>query len=171
MSGNSFGTMFRVTTFGESHGPAVGVVIDGCPPRLPITVEEIQRELDRRRPGQSAITTQRRESDTVEILSGVHDGVTLGTPIALLVRNSDQRSGDYDEMRTKFRPSHADYTYQAKFGVRAWEGGGRASARETIGRVAAGVLARKALAAAGRSRSSPGCSGCRTWRSTSTPPR
>jgi len=149
MSGNSFGTMFRVTTFGESHGPAVGVVIDGCPPRLPITVEEIQRELDRRRPGQSAITTQRRESDTVEILSGVHDGVTLGTPISLLVRNSDQRSGDYDEMRTKFRPSHADYTYQAKFGLRAWEGGGRASARETIGRVAAGVLARKALAAAG----------------------
>jgi chorismate synthase len=149
MSGNSFGTMFRVTTFGESHGPAVGVVIDGCPPRLPITVEEIQRELDRRRPGQSAITTQRRESDTVEILSGVHDGLTLGTPISLLVRNSDQRSGDYDEMRTKFRPSHADYTYQAKFGVRAWEGGGRASARETIGRVAAGVLARKALAAAG----------------------
>jgi chorismate synthase len=149
MSGNSFGTMFRVTTFGESHGPAVGVVIDGCPPRLPITVEEIQRELDRRRPGQSAITTQRRESDTVEILSGVRDGVTLGTPVSLLVRNSDQRSGDYDEMRTKFRPSHADYTYQAKFGVRAWEGGGRASARETIGRVAAGVLARKALAAAG----------------------
>jgi chorismate synthase len=125
------------------------VVIDGCPPRLPITVEEIQRELDRRRPGQSAITTQRRESDTVEILSGVRDGVTLGTPVSLLVRNSDQRSGDYDEMRTKFRPSHADYTYQAKFGVRAWEGGGRASARETIGRVAAGVLARKALAAAG----------------------
>ena len=123
MSGNSFGTMFRVTTFGESHGPAVGVVIDGCPPRLPITVEEIQRELDRRRPGQSAITTQRREADTVEILSGVRDGITLGTPISLLVRNSDQRSGDYDEMRTKFRPSHADYTYQAKFGVRAWEGG------------------------------------------------
>ena len=149
MSGNSFGTLFRVTTFGESHGPAVGVVIDGCPPRLPITVEEIQQELERRRPGQSAITTQRREPDSVEILSGVRDGVTLGTPISLLVRNSDQRSGDYDEMRTKFRPSHADYTYQAKYGVRAWEGGGRASARETIGRVAAGVLARKALAAAG----------------------
>lgn len=149
MSGNSFGTMFRVTTFGESHGPGVGVVIDGCPPRLPIAVEEIQHELDRRRPGQSAITTQRREADAVEILSGVHDGLTLGTPIALLVRNQDQRSGDYDEMRTKFRPSHADYTYQAKYGLRAWEGGGRASARETIGRVAAGVLARKALAAAG----------------------
>jgi chorismate synthase len=125
------------------------VVVDGCPPRLPITVEEIQQELERRRPGQSAITTQRRESDSVEILSGVRDGVTLGTPISLLVRNSDQRSGDYDEMRTKFRPSHADYTYQAKYGVRAWEGGGRASARETIGRVAAGVLARKALAVAG----------------------
>jgi chorismate synthase len=149
MSGNSFGSMFRVTTFGESHGPGVGVVIDGCPPRLAITVEEIQRELDRRRPGQSAITTQRREADAVEILSGVHDGVTTGTPIALLVRNQDQRSGDYEEMRTKFRPSHADYTYQAKYGVRSWEGGGRASARETIGRVAAGVLARKALAAAG----------------------
>ncbi|HEY4393848.1 MAG TPA: chorismate synthase [Polyangia bacterium] len=149
MSGNSFGSMFRVTTFGESHGPAVGVVIDGCPPRLSITVDEIQRELDRRRPGQSAITTQRREADAVEILSGVHDGVTTGTPIALLVRNQDQRSGDYEEMRTKFRPSHADYTYQAKYGVRSWEGGGRASARETIGRVAAGVLARKVLAAAG----------------------
>jgi chorismate synthase len=149
MSANSFGSMFRVTTFGESHGPGVGVVIDGCPPRLAITVEEIQRELDRRRPGQSAITTQRREADAVEILSGVHDGLTTGTPIALLVRNQDQRSGDYEEMRTKFRPSHADYTYQAKYGVRSWEGGGRASARETIGRVAAGVLARKALAAAG----------------------
>jgi chorismate synthase len=170
MSGNSFGTMFRVTTFGESHGPAVGVVVDGCPPRLPITVEEIQQELERRRPGQSAITTQRRESDSVEILSGVRDGVTLGTPISLLVRNSDQRSGDYDEMRTKFRPSHADYTYQAKYGVRAWEGGGRASARETIGRVAAGVLARKALLPA-PSTSSPGCSACRTWRSRSTPAR
>jgi chorismate synthase len=149
MSGNTFGTMFRVTTFGESHGPAVGVTVDGCPPRLPITVEEIQRELDRRRPGQSHITTQRREADAVEILSGVRDGLTLGTPIALLVRNADNRSGDYEEMRTKFRPSHADYTYQAKYGIRAWEGGGRASARETIGRVAAGVLARKALAAAG----------------------
>ena len=149
MSGNTFGTMFRVTTFGESHGPAVGVTVDGCPPRLPITVEEIQRELDRRRPGQSHITTQRREADAVEILSGVREGLTLGTPIALLVRNADNRSGDYEEMRTKFRPSHADYTYQAKYGIRAWEGGGRASARETIGRVAAGVLARKALAAAG----------------------
>jgi chorismate synthase len=146
MAGNTFGSLFRVTTFGESHGPAVGVIVDGCPPRLPITREEIQRELDRRRPGQSAITTQRQEHDVVEILSGVHDGVTLGTPIALMVRNEDQRGGDYEEMRTKFRPSHADFTYQKKFGVRAWEGGGRSSARETVGRVAAGVVARKVLA-------------------------
>ena len=144
---SSFGTLFRISTFGESHGPAVGVVVDGCPPRLPLVVEEIQAELDRRRPGQSAITTQRRESDLVEILSGVHEGQTLGTPIALLVRNQDQRGGDYDEMRTKFRPSHADYTYQAKYGVRAWQGGGRASARETVGRVAAGAVARQVLRA------------------------
>jgi len=143
--GSSFGTLFRISTFGESHGAAVGVIVDGCPPRLPIAVEEIQAELDRRRPGQSAITTQRREADAVEILSGVHDGLTLGTPIAMVVRNQDQRGGDYEEMRTKYRPSHADYTYQAKFGVRAWEGGGRASARETIGRVAAGAIARKVL--------------------------
>jgi chorismate synthase len=142
---SSFGTLFRISTFGESHGPAVGVVVDGCPPRLPLTAEEIQVELDRRRPGQSRITTQRREADQVEILSGVQDGLTLGTPIALLVRNSDQRGGDYEEMRTKYRPSHADYTYQAKYGVRAWEGGGRASARETVGRVAAGAIARKLL--------------------------
>jgi chorismate synthase len=142
---SSFGRLFRITTFGESHGPAVGVVIDGCPPRLAITAEEIQVELDRRRPGQSRITTQRREADQVEILSGVNEGLTLGTPIALLVRNTDQRGGDYEEMRTKYRPSHADYTYQAKFGIRAWEGGGRASARETVGRVAAGAVARKLL--------------------------
>src|SRR5437762_8512757 len=149
MPGNSFGGAFRVTTFGESHGAAVGVVIDGCPPRLPLTIEEIQRELDRRRPGQSIITTQRREPDEVEILSGLRDGLTLGTPIAMMVRNQDNRGGDYDEMRTKFRPSHADYTYQAKFGIRAWQGGGRASARETVGRVAAGAVARKVLAGAG----------------------
>jgi len=148
MPGNTFGSAFRVTTFGESHGPAVGVVIDGCPPRLPLTVEEIQRELDRRRPGQSAITTQRREADQVEILSGMHEGLTLGTPLAMMVRNQDMRSGDYDEMRTKFRPSHADYTYKAKFGIRAWQGGGRASARETVGRVAAGAVARRVLAGA-----------------------
>jgi chorismate synthase len=146
--GSSFGTLFRISTFGESHGPAVGVIVDGCPPRLPITRQEIQAELDRRRPGQSRITTQRQESDEVEILSGVEDGVTLGTSIALLVRNGDQRGGDYEEMRTKYRPSHADYTYQAKFGVRAWKGGGRASARETVGRVAAGAIARKLLATA-----------------------
>jgi len=148
---SGFGTLFRISTWGESHGPSVGVVIDGCPPRLPITVEEIQLELGRRRPGQSSITTQRKEPDQVEILSGVDDGLTLGTPIALLVRNVDNRGGDYDEMRTKYSPSHADFTYQAKYGIRAWQGGGRASARETVGRVAAGVLARKAMAAvAGR---------------------
>jgi chorismate synthase len=146
--GDTFGRLFRVTTFGESHGPAVGAVVDGCPPRLAISREEIQVELDRRRPGQSRITTQRREPDRVEILSGVRDGLSLGTAIALEVRNLDQKSDDYDEMRTKFRPSHADYTYQAKYGIRAWEGGGRASARETIGRVAAGAIARKLLAAA-----------------------
>jgi chorismate synthase len=149
MAGNTFGSLFRVTTFGESHGPAVGVIVDGCPPRLPLAAEEIQHELDRRRPGQSAITSQRREPDQVEILSGVHEGLTLGTPISMMVRNQDTRGGDYEEMRTKFRPSHADYTYQAKFGIRAWQGGGRSSARETVGRVAAGVVARKALVAAG----------------------
>ena len=143
--GSGFGTAFRISTWGESHGPTVGVVIDGCPPRIPIAVEEIQAELARRRPGQSPITTQRREADVVEILSGVHEGLTLGTPIALMVRNQDNRGGDYDEMKDKFRPSHADYTYQAKFGIRAWQGGGRSSARETVGRVAAGVLARKVL--------------------------
>jgi len=147
LAGNTFGSLFRVTTFGESHGVAVGVIVDGCPPGLPLAAEEIQRELDRRRPGQSAITTQRREPDQVEILSGLHEGVTLGTPIAMMVRNQDTRGGDYEEMRTKYRPSHADYTYKAKYGVRAWEGGGRASARETVGRVAAGVLARKVLSA------------------------
>ncbi|MBI4512013.1 MAG: chorismate synthase [Deltaproteobacteria bacterium] len=144
---SAMGTLFRVDTFGESHGPAVGVVVDGCPPRLALSTEDIQRELDRRRPGQSRITTQRRESDKVEILSGVHQGLTLGTPIAMVVRNEDARAGDYDEMQTKFRPSHADFTYQAKYGIRAWEGGGRASARETIGRVAAGAVARKLLTA------------------------
>jgi chorismate synthase len=143
---STFGQIFRIATWGESHGAAVGVVVDGCPPRIPITAAEIQVEMDRRRPGQSHITTQRGESDTVEILSGVHDGVTLGTPIGLLVRNADARSGDYQEMRTAFRPSHADFTYQAKYGLRAVAGGGRASARETIGRVASGAIARKLLA-------------------------
>jgi chorismate synthase len=140
-----FGEVFRITTWGESHGPSVGAVVDGCPPRLAISVEEIQLALDRRRPGQSRITTQRREADEVRILSGVHEGLTLGTPISLLVENTDSRSGDYGEMQTKFRPSHADYTYQAKYGIRAWQGGGRASARETIGRVAAGAIAEKWL--------------------------
>src|SRR5450432_2562822 len=143
--GNSFGHLFRISTWGESHGPGVGVVVDGCPPRLPISPEEIQLELDRRRPGQSSITTQRRESDKVSIASGVHEGVTLGTPIALLVSNDVMRPSDYEEMRTKFRPSHADFTYQQKYGIRAWAGGGRASARETVGRVAAGAIAKKNL--------------------------
>jgi chorismate synthase len=142
---STHGTLFRVSTFGESHGPAVGVVIDGCPPRIPLSPKLIQTELDRRRPGQSRIVTQRKEDDTVEILSGVQEGLTLGTPIALLVRNQDQRSRDYDEMREKYRPSHADFAYHQKFGIRAWSGGGRASARETVGRVAAGALAQQVL--------------------------
>ncbi|MDF3057533.1 MAG: chorismate synthase [Rariglobus sp.] len=145
---NSFGHLFRITTWGESHGPGIGVVIDGCPPLLPITAEEIQAELDRRRPGQSDITTPRKEADLVEILSGVYEGKTTGTPIGLFVRNTDQRSSAYNEMKQAFRPSHADFTYQAKFGVRDPNGGGRSSARETIGRVAAGAIARKILALA-----------------------
>jgi len=145
---STFGHLFRIATWGESHGPVVGVVVDGCPPRLPVSREEIQAELDRRRPGQSKITSHRAEADQVEILSGVEDGLTLGTPIAMLVKNQDARPADYEEMRTKFRPSHADFTYQAKYGIRAAAGGGRASARETIGRVAAGAIARKLLAAA-----------------------
>lgn len=143
--GSSFGTLFRITTWGESHGGGVGVVVDGCPPRLPLTEADIQHELDRRRPGQSRIVTQRKESDSVEILSGVFEGKTLGTPIAMLVRNEDARSNDYEELKTKYRPSHADFTYEAKYGIRAWTGGGRASARETVGRVAAGAIARKIL--------------------------
>ncbi|MGF1448451.1 MAG: chorismate synthase [Opitutales bacterium] len=146
---NSFGKLLTITTFGESHGGGVGVVIDGCPPRLPLEAAEIQAELDRRRPGQSEITTPRKEPDTVEILSGVFEGQTLGTPIALLVRNTDARPQAYDEMREKFRPSHADFTYQTKFGIRNHEGGGRSSARETIGRVAAGAIAKKLLAGHG----------------------
>jgi len=142
---NSFGQSFRITTWGESHGPAVGVVIDGCPARLPLTAEEIQADLDRRRPGQSDITTPRKEEDKVEILAGVFEGLTTGVPISLLVRNGDQRPGAYDEMREKYRPSHADYTYQAKYGHRDHRGGGRSSARETIGRVAAGAIAKKIL--------------------------
>jgi len=142
---NTFGQLFRVTTFGESHGGGIGVVIDGCPPRIEISEAEIQRELDRRRPGQSKLTTQRKEADRCEILSGVFEGKTLGTPIAILVRNKDARPEDYSEIARKFRPSHADYTYEAKYGIRNWQGGGRASARETIGRVAAGAIAKKIL--------------------------
>ena len=143
---NTFGKMFRITTWGESHGDAVGVVVDGCPPLIEIDIADIQKELARRRPGQSRITTQRREADEAQILSGVFEGRTLGTPISIGVWNSDQRSKDYEHMRTKFRPSHADYSYQAKYGIRNWKGGGRASARETIGRVAAGAIAKKILA-------------------------
>ncbi len=143
--GNTFGHLFRVTTFGESHGGGVGVVIDGCPPQLEISESEIQIDLDRRRPGQSKITTPRKETDTCEIISGVFEGKTLGTPIAILVRNKDARSQDYNEMAVKYRPSHADATYDAKYGIRNWKGGGRSSARETIGRVAAGAIAKKIL--------------------------
>lgn len=142
---NTFGELFRVTTWGESHGGGVGVVVDGCPPRVKLTEADIQPDLDRRRPGQSRIVTPRKETDTVQILSGTFEGRTLGTPISMWVKNQDARSEAYSEMATKFRPSHADYTYVAKYGVRAWPGGGRTSARETIGRVAAGAIARKIL--------------------------
>jgi chorismate synthase len=142
---SSLGTLFRISTWGESHGPGVGVVIDGCPPRVPLCVEDLQKELDRRRPGQSKIVTPRKEADEAEILSGVVDGLTTGTPIGILVRNTDQRPSAYTEMQTAYRPSHADYTYDAKYGIRSVSGGGRASARETIGRVAAGAIARKVL--------------------------
>ena len=147
---NTFGTLFTVTTWGESHGAGVGAVVDGCPPRLPIEAAEIQAELDRRRPGQSDIVTPRKEEDRVEILSGLFEGRTAGTPISMLVRNADQRPGAYDEMREKFRPSHADYTYQSKYGIRDHRGGGRSSARETVGRVAAGAIAKKILSLGGQ---------------------
>jgi chorismate synthase len=142
---STFGTLFRATTFGESHCKGVGVVVDGCPPQLPLTESDIQRQLDRRRPGQSRLSTDRQESDTVTILSGVENGVTLGTPIAMMVPNKDHRPGDYSDMAPIPRPSHADFTYQAKYGIRAASGGGRSSARETIGRVAAGAIAEKVL--------------------------
>ena len=142
---NTFGQLFRITTWGESHGGGVGVVVDGCPPRLKLTEADIQPDLDRRRPGQSKIVTPRKESDTVQILSGTFEGKTLGTPISMWVKNEDARPEAYSEMKTKFRPSHADYTYFAKFGIRAWPGGGRTSARETVGRVAAGAIAKKIL--------------------------
>src|SRR5580692_8660644 len=140
---NSFGNLFRITTWGESHGGGVGVVIDGCPPRLPLTEADIQPDLDRRRPGQSAIVSPRKEADRVRILSGTFEGKTLGTPISMMVANEDARPEAYSEMASKFRPSHADYTYQAKFGIRNWQGGGRSSARETIGRVAGGAVAQQ----------------------------
>ena len=143
--GNSFGSLFRISSWGESHGGGIGVVIDGCPPKLPLSTEDIQPALARRRPGQSKLTTPRDEADQVEILSGVFEGITLGTPIAMLVRNKDARPQAYDEMKVKFRPSHADYTYQTKYGFRNHEGGGRSSARETIARVAAGAVANKIL--------------------------
>jgi chorismate synthase len=146
---NVFGKLFTISTWGESHGAAVGVVIDGCPPRLPLGEADIQPDLDRRRPGQSDIVSPRKEQDTVEILSGVFEGRTTGAPISMLVRNSDARPGAYDEMKEKFRPSHADFTYQAKYGIRDHRGGGRSSARETIGRVASGAVAKKILAFAG----------------------
>ena len=143
---STFGHLFRIHTWGESHGGAVGVVIDGCPPRIELSAADLQVELDRRRPGQSKLTTPRQEADRAEILSGVFEGQTLGTPILVLVRNEDARPEAYADMRDVYRPSHADYTYEAKYGIRNWQGGGRASARETIGRVAAGAVARKVLA-------------------------
>ena len=145
MSGNTLGTLFAVTTFGESHGPAIGCVIDGCPPGLPLTEEDIQPDLDRRKPGTSRHVTQRKEDDAVEILSGVFEGVTTGTPIGLLIRNTDQRSKDYGNIAETFRPGHADYTYWMKFGQRDYRGGGRSSARLTAPTVAAGAVARKWL--------------------------
>jgi chorismate synthase len=146
MAGDSFGRLFTVTTFGESHGPALGCIVDGCPPGLALSEADIQRDLDRRRPGRSRHVTQRKESDAVEILSGVFEGVTTGTAIGLLVRNEDQRSRDYEKIKDQFRPGHADFTYFKKYGRRDYRGGGRSSARETVMRVAAGAIARKYLA-------------------------
>lgn len=146
MSGNTFGKVFSVTTFGESHGNAIGCIVDGCPPNLPLSVLDIQPDLDRRRPGTSQFVTQRREEDIVEILSGIFDGKTTGTPIALLIRNTDARSKDYSEIANAFRPGHADFTYWHKYGIRDYRGGGRSSARETAARVAAGAIAKKWLA-------------------------
>jgi chorismate synthase len=143
--GNTFGSLFKISTWGESHGGGIGVVIDGCPSLLPLEKADIQRDLDRRRPGQSKITTQRDESDTAEILSGIFEGKTLGTPIAIMVRNEDAKPDAYNHLKDVYRPSHADFTYDAKYGIRNWQGGGRSSARETIGRVAAGAVARRLL--------------------------
>ena len=145
MAGNSFGEIFRITTFGESHGGAVGVVVDGCPPGIEISEEEVQIELDRRKPGQSKITTPRKEADRIKILSGMFEGKTTGTPILMIAYNEEFESDDYLELKDVYRPSHADYTYEAKYGFRDWRGSGRASARETLGRVAAGAIAKKYL--------------------------
>ncbi len=145
MSGNTIGKLFSVTTFGESHGPGLGCIIDGCPPGLPLSEEDIQIDLERRRPGKSRHTSQRREPDTVRLLSGVFEGVTTGTPIGLIVENVDQKPKDYSKIKDKFRPGHADFTYQQKYGIRDYRGGGRSSARETVMRVAAGAVARKYL--------------------------
>jgi chorismate synthase len=149
MAGNSFGQLFRISTFGESHGVAIGVIIDGCPANFAVDINFIQNELDKRRPGQSQLTTQRKESDTVQILSGVFEGKTTGTPICLLIPNEDQRSADYSHIKDAYRPSHADYTYEAKYGYRDYRGGGRSSARETAARVASGAIAKLLLAQAG----------------------
>jgi chorismate synthase len=149
MAGNIFGQVFRVTTFGESHGAGIGCVIDGVPPLLDLTDEDVQKELDRRKPGQSDVTSPRKEADKVEILSGVFEGKTTGTPLALFIRNADQRSSDYDHLKDIFRPGHADYTYAQKYGIRDYRGGGRSSGRETAARVAAGAVAKKIIAGAG----------------------
>lgn len=145
MPGNTFGHLFRITTFGESHGGGVGVVVDGCPPGIPVSERDIQKELDRRKPGQSRITTPRKETDTVTIYSGVFEGKTTGTPIMMMVRNKDARPQDYTHLKNLYRPSHADFTYEAKYGIRNWHGSGRASARETVARVAAGAIAKQFL--------------------------
>jgi chorismate synthase len=149
MSGNTFGTLFRITTWGESHGRAVGAVVDGCPAGLPLADEDVQKELDRRRPGQSAVSTSRQEADRVEILSGLFEGKTTGTPISMLVWNKDAKPGAYEALRYSPRPGHADYTYQARYGIRDHRGGGRSSGRETVGRVAGGAVAKKLLAQSG----------------------
>ena len=149
MSSNTFGQLFRITTFGESHGAAIGVVIDGCPSGIEIDLEQIQHELNRRKPGQSNITSARKESDEFEILSGIFEGKTLGTPIGILIRNEDQKSKDYNYLKDTYRPSHADYTYEQKYGIRDYRGGGRSSARETVARVAAGAIAKQILASKG----------------------
>ena len=156
MSGNTFGTLFTVTTFGESHGPALGCIVDGCPPGLELSEVDLQQDVERRRSGTSKFTSQRHEPDQVRILSGVFEGRTTGAPIGLLVQNEDQRSRDYDKIKDRFRPGHADYTYQQKYGFRDYRGGGRSSARETVMRVAAAAIARKYTAARGKAQGAPG---------------